>query len=62
MSKNTIKIDGAKLKGLLEYYAKKSLYHISEDEGFSLSSLQIRESVSDRPSSSEKLRNRAGAV
>ena len=35
MSKNTIKIDGARLKGLLEYYAKKSLYEISEDEGFS---------------------------
>ena len=35
MSKNTIKIDGKKLKGLLEYYAKKSLYEISEDEGFS---------------------------
>lgn len=35
MSKNTIKIDGAKLKNLLEYYAKKSLYEISEDEGFS---------------------------
>ena len=35
MSKNTIKIDGAKLKALLEYYAKKSLYEISEDEGFS---------------------------
>ena len=35
MSKNTIKIDGAKLKNLLEYYTKKSLYEISEDEGFS---------------------------
>lgn len=35
MSKNTIKIDGAKLKNLLEYYTKKSLYDISEDEGFS---------------------------
>ena len=35
MSKNTIKIDGAKLKALLEYYAEKSLYEISEDEGFS---------------------------
>ena len=35
MSKNTIKIDGARLKALLEYYAKKSLYEISEDEGFS---------------------------
>lgn len=35
MSKNTIKIDGKKLKGLLEYYAKKSLYDISEEEGFS---------------------------
>lgn len=35
MSKNTIKIDGDRLKGLLEYYAKKSLYEISEDEGFS---------------------------
>ena len=35
MSKNTIKIDGAKLKGLLEYNAKRSLYEISEDEGFS---------------------------
>lgn len=35
MSKNTIKIDGDRLKGLLEYYTKKSLYEISEDEGFS---------------------------
>ena len=35
MSKNTIKIDGDKLKGLLEYNAKRSLYEISEDEGFS---------------------------
>lgn len=35
MSKNTIKIDGAKLKALLEYNAKRSLYEISEDEGFS---------------------------
>ena len=35
MSKNTIKIDGARLKALLEYYTKKSLYEISEDEGFS---------------------------
>lgn len=35
MSKNTIKIDGSKLKNLLEYYTKKSLYDISEDEGFS---------------------------
>ena len=35
MSKNTIKIDGAKLKSLLEYQAKKTLYEISEDEGFS---------------------------
>ena len=35
MSKNTFKIDGAKLKNLLEYYAKMSLYDISEAEGFS---------------------------
>ena len=35
MSKNTIKIDGKKLKNLLEYYTKKSLYDISEEEGFS---------------------------
>lgn len=35
MSKNTIKIDGAKLKQLLEERSGRSLYQISEDEGFS---------------------------
>lgn len=35
MSKNTIKIDGAKLKQLLEERSGVSLYKISEDEGFS---------------------------
>lgn len=35
MSKNTIKIDGAKLRKLLEERSGRSLYQISEDEGFS---------------------------
>lgn len=35
MSKNTIKIDGAKLRRLLEERSGRSLYQISEDEGFS---------------------------
>lgn len=35
MSKNTIKIDGAKLRKLLEERSGISLYQISEDEGFS---------------------------
>ena len=35
MSKNTIKIDGAKLRKLLEERSGETLYQISEDEGFS---------------------------
>lgn len=35
MSKNTIEIDGAKLRKLLEERSGISLYQISEDEGFS---------------------------